>query len=1232
MRRTIDDALSQNRKLYKGCRTTSILSWLGICWGLLNFVTEESFVDGWIFPIVSTRQYTTYRRPSVHSFQAALSIQQSSHSPTDTATVSFNTGNETRSELSYKLGSYLHHLRQTPNNLKAASSFLRYLKQQSTLPHDPLSTSDTIQLSRTAVFALRTAASANDYRYIVQLVPGIARYTQIDSRLLGEAIEALTMTSASLSKIKTLWNTYEPQVVLEARTINAYVRALVSRGKLKAALDTYYQYQTLHLTDAYTVTCLLKGLQDSLSQDHSRHTNTTLTLQHSTVTSDASSYLSLKTLSPTSLPRADNDVLWQWNCAMDLLENMHMHHPEHINNVVLSSIFQLNHKIAHMTEPQTLSLVMSTLAEQLWQWTQGHVTMELDAQTLSHVLSCLNATSAVHLLHALHHPPTASRWARPTAYTYGVVISVCLRSGQPELAWQLYAQDMTRYRISPTAVVINTALQALVQQQVVMAHANNSTTRQLRTWTKEQAQYMLQVYTTLGKSPSTVASDTVTFNLLLSGLSLAGKRLRESDWTEILSSYHPGNSTRLEIHDSSLPLTVDLLSLALLKRMNENRIPSDATTYRCALELQSGTNTTHVFSVLGQAEIDRLRSDERLSIVKAALTTFAKAGNTAGLYQLLAMPSSRQIISVDKDVASFLITAHTRAGDLTALPLLYRALCRDSDHMQLLHGNAVVSKSKSSLPSYHQFTDSIVACIQAKQYATARDILNISQENRIALPHVSLEKIARSYALSALQDTDFRNHKPHAQHQNVNQSDASVERLQVSAQFAYTLLVDGLHWNASDLSLATVCKACAATGLLDQSLALLRTLLQRITHSEYFDAKSLKVLSDLRQYLFRYFASTGDVNAALKFVSVIQKASEEYQGERNKMETTVVAQSCEAFVANHTPGTGNGIEMTSSNWKYLLIAAANSGHWRVCVSTLQFLQPTLEALNPAFAPTPSDRERFDQRYRQLSSCLSAATRCLALRSQYAWAVRVMNDWMDWTGRRPPLHAVFPTISILCARGRGDEVNRLLVRCTNIPRLENANDEESSKDYERSLYVGAISSLYEEGVQSSAEDALLAASTCGYIPLDMKWNNNTLVVDLHDMNLAMAHSCVRAAFKQEIFMNYLKKNGTWDSDMLVITGRGRNSKFNLRPVIRPEVQRMLVEDFYPPLSTVSIPGNMGALRVPSNDIAAWLNHQETMKGAKILSVAAALKTLSSGNRLKAALTRKAKDNPTTGNSQ
>ena len=128
------------------------------------------------------------------------------------------------------------------------------------------------------------------------------------------------------------------------------------------------------------------------------------------------------------------------------------------------------------------------------------------------------------------------------------------------------------------------------------------------------------------------------------------------------------------------------------------------------------------------------------------------------------------------------------------------------------------------------------------------------------------------------------------------------------------------------------------------------------------------------------------------------------------------------------------------------------------------------------------------------------------------------------------------------------------------------------------------------------------------------------LDLHGMNKAMAHSAVRVSLQHLMQVN---TNLGSDSEITIIIGKGKRSSQHLRPVLRPEVQRMLLEEFYPPLGTSSVPGgNLGVLKGSISEIDAWVQHQQQQKGVRFLAVADALKTLTSGERLKQLLQKKA----------
>ena len=97
------------------------------------------------------------------------------------------------------------------------------------------------------------------------------------------------------------------------------------------------------------------------------------------------------------------------------------------------------------------------------------------------------------------------------------------------------------------------------------------------------------------------------------------------------------------------------------------------------------------------------------------------------------------------------------------------------------------------------------------------------------------------------------------------------------------------------------------------------------------------------------------------------------------------------------------------------------------------------------------------------------------------------------------------------------------------------------------------------------------------------------IDLHGMNRGVAHSAVRVSLQHHLIQS--KHVGKMERDVWIITGRGRNSRQHLRPILRPEGQRMLVEEFYPPLGSSTASKNTGALKVSVTDINAWIEHQQ-----------------------------------------
>jgi len=90
------------------------------------------------------------------------------------------------------------------------------------------------------------------------------------------------------------------------------------------------------------------------------------------------------------------------------------------------------------------------------------------------------------------------------------------------------------------------------------------------------------------------------------------------------------------------------------------------------------------------------------------------------------------------------------------------------------------------------------------------------------------------------------------------------------------------------------------------------------------------------------------------------------------------------------------------------------------------------------------------------------------------------------------------------------------------------------------------------------------------------------------------------------MRYCMRSDKEIGALRIITGKGKNSRHALRPVLRPEVQRMLSEEFYPPLNTVTGArgrGDMGVLEV--DNVGEWREYNRVVRDEKIKIVGSLL---------------------------
>jgi hypothetical protein len=114
-----------------------------------------------------------------------------------------------------------------------------------------------------------------------------------------------------------------------------------------------------------------------------------------------------------------------------------------------------------------------------------------------------------------------------------------------------------------------------------------------------------------------------------------------------------------------------------------------------------------------------------------------------------------------------------------------------------------------------------------------------------------------------------------------------------------------------------------------------------------------------------------------------------------------------------------------SGWFLLIQAASKVGDWRVCFNSLQFLRPYVPRTKPTKITNPTKITKtlvgsniHDQRCEELAPELTAVVRCLV----------VIQDWIEWSGRKPREEAVLSAIRVLVSKGLAGEVNGLIEMC------------------------------------------------------------------------------------------------------------------------------------------------------------------------------------------------------------
>jgi len=677
-------------------------------------------------------------------------------------------------------------------------------------------------------------------------------------------------------------------------------------------------------------------------------------------------------------------------------------------------------------------------------------------------------------------------------------------------------------------------------------------------------------------------------------------------------------------------------------------------------------------------------------VANAALSVAAASGDVYAASEVLSMLSAANS-KLNAESIKHIIRTLGKINDCEAILAVLICLKGQSSANDILKERYSIdilsNLSEKSIPMVEEeiYSAAITSCLRHDELGTANHILLSMKRNGLTPNQRSLKEIIAEYCRMAMNTSkeEFKLARQAKRQATVGSGgslrhNGLVEPIYITSRArakAALIMLKSVDSPPPSL-LSPVAKACCSAGLWQDARSILRRmhraaiceLRQRGTGSVGGSATFLGELPRLHRSLLKFCAKGGNITPALNFADDIQFLASQIRmhgkslrgntGNSEEKEPGLITLSSRLLMDIPTPESipeavfsdagalstvlDRPIGLTGQDWKLLLIAASRGGHWKVCLGTLPFIRPYVKETHPMYAressmssisgvgPSRPSLERLNRKYERIARALTAAILCFEVRGQYAWAMRAIDDWIEWSGRRPRKEAVASACRALAKRYRGQEVLTMVTKVVNIPAVSESDGldddlEVSDYTYEKAVYTESINALHKSGLYEEADQLYAAGVSNGHLPwavVQSVTDKKRLRLDLHGMSAAVAHSAVRVSLQKEIMESSSQSspddNIAWDRDVMIITGRGRRSGERFRPVLRPEVQRMLTEEFYPPLGSTSIPGNMGAILVPGKDIEAWLRHQRQQKGERLLFVADVIRDLSSGNRLEKAL--------------
>jgi len=171
-------------------------------------------------------------------------------------------------------------------------------------------------------------------------------------------------------------------------------------------------------------------------------------------------------------------------------------------------------------------------------------------------------------------------------------------------------------------------------------------------------------------------------------------------------------------------------------------------------------------------------------------------------------------------------------------------------------------------------------------------------------------------------------------------------------------------------------------------------------------------------------------------------------------------------------------------------------------------------------------------------------------------------------------------------------------------LTKANEGLGMKD--PSIYIAAIQAYHSFGMYDSAAEWFEKAVSYGLMGSELKLaveqgikhNSASIVIDLHGYVLPVANAAIRFTMN-EIWRLCQETQACGVKPLEIVTGIGKHSTTQFKPTLRPEVQRMLVEEFYPPIYTSTKPGNSGRVLISQQMISDWIDYNKNARKSLML---------------------------------